>query len=123
MYIDLDKIDEIPTNLLEEIYTLAGFELQDREVTMEYKRTSVNLHGDGWNYTCHPIQEGYETKEWFEIVRSQYTEYEVKDVLAYSNPNYDPLTCPASWLYNPELRPEREWGVEVIWREHGKESK
>ena len=123
MYIDLNKIDEIPTNLLEEIYTLAGFELQDREVTMKYKRTSIDLHGDGWNYTCHPIQEGYEPHEWFKIVKSQYTEYKVKDVLAYSNPNYDPLTCPASWLYNPELRPKREWGVEVIWREHGKESK
>ena len=89
---------------------------------MEYKRTAFDLHGDGWNYTCHPIQEGYETKEWFNIVRSQYDECEVKDVLAYSNPNYDPLTCPAEWLYNPDLRPKPEWGVEVIWREYGQEN-
>jgi len=119
MYINLDRIDEIPTSLLEEIYTLAGFELQDREVTMEYKRTVIDPFEDGWNYTCHPIQEGYEPHEWFKIVRSKYDKCEVKDVLAYSNSNYDPLTCPASWLYNRDLRPEPEWGVEVIWREHG----
>lgn len=123
MYIDLEKINEIPTNLLEEIYTLAGFELQDREVTMKYKRTMMNPFEDGWNYTCHPIQEGYEPHEWFEVVRSEYDKYEVKDVLAYHDPKYDALTCPASWLYNAELRPEPEWGVEVIWREHGQESK
>ena len=122
MYIDLEKINEIPTNLLEEIYTLAGFELQDREVTMEYKRTTFNLYGDGWNYTCHPIQEGYNPHSWFEFVKSKYRDVQVKDVLAYHDSKYDPLTCPSSWLYNKELRPEPEWGVEVIWREHGQES-
>ena len=115
MYIDLEKINEVPTSLLEEIHTLAGYELMDREMTNS--RTAFDLHGDGWNYSMHPIEDGYETHEWFEIIRKEYSHLEVKDVLAYSNSNYDPLTCPAAWLWDASLRPKPEWGVEVIWKE------
>ena len=33
-------------------------------------QTSINLFGDGFNYTCHPIPDNWETKDWFSKIKS-----------------------------------------------------
>lgn len=82
-------------------------------------QTSINLFGDGFNYTCHPIPDNWETKDWFSKIKSEYESDKTKIVECYSsyyNPGFDALTCPAEWLYRKDLQPKGEWGVEVKWQ-------
>ena len=72
---------------------------------------------DEYNSTCHPIEKGYSSIEWIEVIKDMYKDKEVKDMLYYSNPNYDPVTCPANWLWDASLRPKPTWGIEVIWKD------
>lgn len=72
---------------------------------------------DEYKSTCHPIEEGYSSIEWIEVVKDLYKDKDVKDLLFFSNPNYDPITCPASWLWDASLRPKPTWGIEVIWKD------
>ena len=79
--------------------------------------TKPSMEHDGYLTTCHPMGKEYKPHEWVERVRGMYEGKEVKHFLTYSNPNYDPTTCPASWLWDASLRPEPIWGIEVIWKD------
>ena len=73
---------------------------------------------DGWAHTAHPMPKGDKPHKFARDLREAYEQAgkEVRDVLAYYNSNFDALTCPYSWITNPELRPEPTYGMEVVWK-------